>query len=155
MVMVAVPVTTLQAPVPTDGLLPARVKVPLLQLFRSTPAVAVVGFRLNVTNISSIEVHTPLVVVHRRVYALPAVPVKVEDMLFMFPNEPPMPLTILHEPVPTVSVVAAIVTVVRPQVEEPVWSAPALAVVGFRLNVIITSSVEAVQGLLLMVHSRV
>ena len=33
LVMVAVPVSRLHAPVPVEGLLPARVKLPLLQLF--------------------------------------------------------------------------------------------------------------------------
>ena len=44
---------------------------------------------------------------------------------------PPVPLMMLHAPVPTVGVLPARVTMVDPQVEDPVWSAPAAAVVGF------------------------
>ena len=68
---------------------------------------------------------------------------------------PPAPLTILHAPVPTVGAFAAKVTEVNPQVAELVWSGPALEAVGFRLKVITTSSVDAVHGLLLMVHRNV
>lgn len=66
-----------------------------------------------------------------------------------------MPLTILQLPVPTVGMLPASVTVVNPQVAEPVWSGPALAVVGTLLKVIITSSMELVHGLLLIVHRKV
>ena len=68
---------------------------------------------------------------------------------------PPAPLIILHAPVPTVGALAAKVTEVNPQVAELVWSGPALEAVGFRLKVITTSSVDAVHGLLLMVHRNV
>ena len=43
---------------------------------------------------------------------------------------PPVPETIDHEPVPIEGALAASVTVVSPQVAAPVWSGPALAVVG-------------------------
>ena len=43
MVTVAVPLVTLHAPVPTEGLLPSRVKLPLLHCVWSGPAAAVVG----------------------------------------------------------------------------------------------------------------
>ena len=43
MVTVAVPLVTVQAPVPEAGLLPARVKLPLLHWVWSFPAAAVVG----------------------------------------------------------------------------------------------------------------
>ena len=68
---------------------------------------------------------------------------------------PPVPLTTLHEPVPTAGVFPAKVTCVSPQVLAPTWSPPALAVVGFWLKVIVTSSVEATQGLLLIVQRSV
>ena len=68
---------------------------------------------------------------------------------------PPVPLIMLQEPVPTVGVLPDNVTVVNPQVAEPVWSRPAFAVVGFWLNVIITSSVDAVHGLFDIVHLKV
>ena len=52
----------------------------------------------------------------------------------------------LHAPMPMVGVFAASVTSVWPQVAAPVWSSPAAAVVGPAVKVIVTSSVEAVQG---------
>ena len=66
--------------------------------------------------------------------------------------DPPDPLTILHDPVPDVAVLPASVVLVRPQSVDPVWSVPAFATVGSWLNVIVTSSVEAEQGELLMVQ---
>ncbi len=86
---------------------------------------------------------------------LPAVPLKVEVGLEGVVTVPPLPLIILHAPVPTEGELAARVTCVRPQVDEPVWSGPAAAVVGARFKVIVTSSVEAVHGLLLMVQRSV
>ena len=68
---------------------------------------------------------------------------------------PPEPDIILQAPVPTDGLFPAKVTLVNPQVDDPVWSAPALAVVGFRLKTITTSSVLAVQGLLLTVQRNV
>ena len=44
---------------------------------------------------------------------------------------PPVPEMILHATVPTDGLFPAKVTLVNPQVENPVWSVPALAVVGF------------------------
>lgn len=48
---------------------------------------------------------------------------------------PPVPLTMLQAPVPTVAALPARVTEVKPQVDDPVWSVPALAVVGVALTV--------------------
>ena len=67
-------------------------------------------------------------------------------------TDPPDPLTILHDPVPDVGVLPASVVLARPQSVDPVWSVPAFAAVGFWLKVIVTSSVEAEQGELLMVQ---
>ena len=84
----------------------------------------------------------------------PAVPVKVEDGLAELLNEPlPVP-AMLQAPVPTDGVLPFNVKVVNPQVADPVWSAPALAVVGFWLNVTTTVSFDAVQGLFDMVHIK-
>ena len=77
---------------------------------------------------------------------LPAVPLKLELGLEAVPKLPPVPLTMLHAPVPLPGAFAPSVTVVNPQVAIPVWLAPATAVLGFLLNVITTSSVDAVQG---------
>ena len=63
---------------------------------------------------------------------------------------PPAPLTIVHVPAPLVGVFAASVVLVTPQ--RFVWSGPAFEVVGLLLNVIVTSSVLAVQGALAIVH---
>ena len=67
---------------------------------------------------------------------------------------PPVPLTMLQAPVPTAAVLPARVIVVNPQVVALVWSGPAAAVVGFWLKVMVTSSVDAVHGLLDMVHLK-
>jgi hypothetical protein len=52
-------------------------------------------------------------------------------------------------------VLPARVTVVNPQVAAPVWFIPALAVVGFWLKVISTSSYESVHGRLEIVQRKV
>ena len=65
---------------------------------------------------------------------------------------PPVPETMLQAPVPTVGVLPARVVLVSPHIEAPIWSVPALAVVGFCWKVIVTSSVDAVHGELLMVQ---
>ena len=81
---------------------------------------------------------------------VPKVPVKVAAGLVFRLNEPPAPLIIVQLPVPIAGVFAASVAVVIPQ--RLVWSGPAAAVVGLLLNVIVTSSVLAVQGALAIVH---
>ena len=81
---------------------------------------------------------------------VPSVPVKVAAGLVLSEKLPPAPLMIVQVPVPTVGAFAAKVVDVTPQ--RLVWSAPALLVVGLLLNVIVTSSVELVQGALAIVH---
>ena len=103
-VIVAVPLTTLQTPVPTLALLPASVKDPLLQFTRSLPAEATVAVAWFVSTTSSVEVHVPLVVVQRSVTFVPAgIPVTVEvgeeGVVIVA-----VPLTKLHTPVPVVGV---------------------------------------------------
>jgi len=73
----------------------------------------------------------------------------VEVALDVLLIEPPVPLTILQLPVPDVGELAAKVTVVRPHVAIPVWSVPALAVVGAALTVI----VAVFAGLIKLVHA--
>lgn len=63
----------------------------------------------------------------------------------------PGPLTCVHVPVPMLGALAAIVALVP----QRFWSGPALARVGFWLKVMVTSSVEAVQGELLTVQRSV
>jgi hypothetical protein len=109
---------------------------------------------LNLTITSSLDEQIPFEIVHLIVYVLPKIPLKVEVALDAFPNEPPMPLTILQPPVPKEGEIPANVTLVRPQVDAPVWSGPALADVGLRLNVMTTSSMDAKHGLLLTVQRK-
>ncbi len=153
------PLMILHAPVPTDGEFPANVtevNPQVAELVWSAPAAAAVGFRLNVITTSSVEaVHGLLLIVQRKVYVEPAVPVNVDVALDAVVTLPPVPETILHAPVPTVGVFPAKVTLVKPHVAAPVWSGPAFAAVGFRLNVIFTLFPLAVQGLLLIVHRKV
>jgi hypothetical protein len=80
---------------------------------------------------SSVEVvQGALAIVQRNVYAIPAVPVKVLVGLVGVVTVPPVPAVIVHAPVPIAGVLAARVTVVKPQVAAPVWSGPAFATVG-------------------------
>ena len=82
---------------------------------------------------------------------MPAVPVKPDVGLEGVATVPPAPPTMLQAPVPVPGVVAAKVA----EVPQTVWSDPALAPVGVALNAITTSSVEAVQGALLIVQRKV
>ena len=68
-------------------------------------------------------------------------------------NDPPVPDTTLQIDIPIGGEFAARGTWVAPQVVELVWSGPALDVVGLRLKVITTSSVESVPELFDM-HQR-
>ena len=63
------------------------------------------------------------------------------------------PLTWVQVPVPVAAVLPAMVAL--PPVAQIVWSGPALAVVGGAFTVMITSSVEAEQGLLVAVQRKV
>ena len=79
-------------------------------------------------------------------------PLNVDVGLDAFPKLPPDPLTMLQLPVPTLGVLPASVVDVSPHILAPVWSGPALAVVGDCSNVIVTLSVEDVQGEFAIVH---
>ena len=68
---------------------------------------------------------------------------------------PPVPEMIVHKPVPTVGAFPDKVAVVNPQIPEPVWSAPAVATVGFCWKQTTTSSELSLQGELLIVHRKV
>ena len=63
----------------------------------------------------------------------------------------PAPLINVQVPVPTAAVLPASVAVAA----QTLWSEPAVAVVGFLLKVITTSSVEEVQGELVIVQRKV
>jgi hypothetical protein len=111
-VIVAVPLTTLHTPIPTIGVLPARVKLPLPQLVWSVPALAVVGVALFVSTTSSVDgVQGLFEIVHLKVALVPAgtpvTPEAGEDGVVIVA----VPLTTLHAPVPTVAVLPASVKV--------------------------------------------
>jgi hypothetical protein len=63
------------------------------------------------------------------VYEFPATPEKLDVGLEVVVIVPPVPVTILHAPVPVVGVFPARARVVKPQVELPVWSSPAFETV--------------------------
>jgi hypothetical protein len=108
---------------------------------------------LNLITTSSVDaVHGLFDIVHLNVYVAPAVPVKVDVGLDGVVIVPPVPLTMLQAPVPFDGALPANVTVVNPQVDEPVWSAPALAVVGVALTVSVQVPVDTV-GVVLQVKS--
>ena len=76
---------------------------------------------MKVITTSSVEaVQGELEIVQRNVYVTPGVPLKVDVGLDGLVTVPPVPLIILHAPVPTDGVFAASVTWVSPQVEAPV-----------------------------------
>ena len=82
---------------------------------------------------------------------MPAVPLNAELGLEGVVTEPPEPLTMLQLPVPVVGALPARVV----EVPQMFWFGPAFAAVGFAVNVMFTSSVEAAQGALLIVHLKV
>ena len=126
--MIAVPLNTLQDPVPVVGLFAASVNVPVLHFSWAMPASAVVAWASLVRTTSSHdEGHTPLVIVQRRVALVPAgTPVTPElaEVEFVIVA---VPLTTLHAPVPVVGTFPASVNAL---LLHCVWSGPAFAVVG-------------------------
>jgi hypothetical protein len=115
------PEVIVHAPVPTVGELAANVTAPPTQILCVLPANEVDGFRLNVIVTSEVEgVQGALLIVQRKTYVVPAVPLNGDVGLAAFAKDPPVPLTIVHAPVPTVGVLAARVTDVSPHVKAPV-----------------------------------
>jgi hypothetical protein len=106
-VIVAVPVTTLQAPVPELGALPASVKEVLLQFTRSEPAAATVAAASFVSTTSSEDEQVPLVIVQRNVAGVPAVTPVTPDVGDDGVVIVAVPLTTLHTPVPEEAVLPA------------------------------------------------
>ncbi len=84
---------------------------------------------------------------------MPAVPLKVVAGDVAFAKDPPAPLTMVQSPVPITGVLAARVTVVRPQVAAPVWLGPATEAVGAWLNVTLIVLDDGAQGALDMVQA--
>lgn len=112
-----------------------------------------VGTKLSVKiNTSSVETaHGGLVIVQRRLYVTPAVKLNVEVGLDGFTMVPPVPDTMLQDPVPTLGALAARVVVVA----QSIWLGPALAIVEGAVKVITTSSAVSVQGGFATVQRRV
>ena len=149
-VIVAVPETKDQEPVPTDAMFPDNVAVLMLQAVISAPALAVVGLSLLVMVISSnVAAQGALVMVQRNTFAPTPNPV-IPELAALGEVIVPVPETSVHDPVPAVGVFPARVAVVA-QIN---WSVPAAAV-RFALISIITSSVEATQGELDIVQRKV
>ena len=100
---------------------------------------------------SSVEdVQDPLVIVHLNVLA-PTPSAVTPDVALPEVVIVAVPDTKVHAPVPVVGALPAKVVLVA----HIVWSTPALDVVGAADLVMITSSVDAVQGELLIVHLKV
>ena len=117
----------------------------------SGPAAAtVVAATLVITTSSKVAVQGAFEIVHLKVFAPTPKPV-IPEVGLLGVVIVPVPLINVQAPVPTVAVLPANVAVVA----QTVWSDAALAVVGFLLKVIITSSVEAVQGALAIVQRKV
>ena len=154
-VVIVAPLVTpaiVQRPVePTEGVLPAKVKLPLLHFAWSTLALAVTIFPL-VKTTSSVALQTPFVTVQINVTEVPTLsPVTVEvGLLGVVIIAPFVAPGMLQTPVPTEGVLAA-------KVNEPLlhfaWSTLALAVTG-RAFVKTTSS-EAVEQPVITVHRSV
>jgi len=151
------PDTIVQAPASPfaiSGALAANVTVVRPQVTISVwsgPALAVVPLPKTISTSSEIGAQGLLLIVQRKVYVVPIVPLNVDAGFVGEVIVPPAPETIVHKPVPTAGVFAASV-VVPPHTS---WSGPASAVVGIWLNVIVTSSVEDAQGLFEIVHLNV
>ena len=134
LVTVAVPEITDHAPVPTVGVFADKVAVVTSHAgFISAPALAAVGLSLLVMVISSdVAVHGALLMVQRNTFAptpKPVIPEVGELEVVIVPA----PETSVHDPAPTVAVLPARVAVVA-QIN---WSAPAAALVGVAITVIV------------------
>ena len=66
------------------------------------------------------EAQGGLEIVHCKTYVVPAVPVNAEAGLEGVVTEPPLPLKMLHKPVPTAGVFPASVVEVSPHMLAPV-----------------------------------
>jgi hypothetical protein len=145
------PETMLQRPEPIVGELPNRLAV-FPQTDWSGPALGAVGVACSVITTSSVDgAQGAFVIDQRKVYTVPAAPVKAEVGLDGVVTVPPAPETMLHDPVPTVAALAAKVTL-PPQT---VWSGPAFATVGLPVKVMTTSSLTGAQGAFVMVQRSV
>ena len=103
----------------------------LLPLSHKSSPPEPVQIYVEVIVISSDDVlHGLFDIVHLKTYVTPAVPLSVEVGLVGVVIVPPVPLTIVHNPVPTAGVFPARVADIVPPEDETFWSGPAFAVVG-------------------------
>ncbi len=108
LVMVAVPPCKLHKPVPSVGVLADMVKVLVLHWVMSTPASAVVGLLLLVrTTSSKLSVHTPLLMVQRKVALVPAGTRVIPLVSLVGVVMVAEPLVTVHRPVPVTAVLPA------------------------------------------------
>lgn len=147
------PLTTLQEPEPTEGVLPpSAAVVPPVQIVCGPPVAAVVGGWLMVMVALAIDTAQGAWLIVQRTTTGPAPPVCVNVAFGEVAVEkvPVPPLTTLQAPVPTVGALPP-----RPEVvpfTQMVCGPPVVAVVGGWLMVIVTSAEVEVQGALLIVH---
>jgi hypothetical protein len=146
-VIVPAPLTRVQVPVPTVGVLPAIV-AELLHPDCVGPAFAVVGEATPVIVTVEVEgVHGGLLIVQVNTFGPtpnPVTPEVGEEGVVMVP----VPLVSVHAPVPAVGVFPASVAVVP----QTLCAGPAFDVVGVETPVIVTVEVEGVHGGLLIVQ---
>jgi len=136
-VIVAVPLIKVHVPTPTDGVLPAKVKLVLLHWAWSGPALATVGAASLVRDTSSILLQVPLTMVQRNTAVLPvSTPVTVDVAEFGLVIVA-VPLIKVHVPTPTDGVLPA---KVKLELLHCAWSGPAFAAVGAASLVSVTSS---------------
>ena len=108
----ALPAITVHAPVPTLGLLPAKVAV-VEQTVSSDPAFAVVGdSSLVIVTVSLDDGHTPLPIVQTKVFAPTDKPV-TPDVAELGVVTDALPAITVHAPVPTLGLFPANVAVVE------------------------------------------
>src|SRR5690606_6044737 len=100
------PLTMVHSPVPTSGVLPARLTGPH-DGGESAPALATVGASSNVIATSSWVAPHDDVIVQRSTYDSPALPLNTLAGSVSSANDPPAPLMILHCPVPIAGLTAA------------------------------------------------
>ena len=119
--IVAVPLTTVQVPIPMAAVFPAITAVSWQAMVWSVPAFAVVGFSLKrMFTSSNVVAQGGVATVHRKVYVVPAMPLKTEVGLAGVTMVPPTPAMIVQFPVPEPGALPARLRLVRPQVLGPI-----------------------------------
>jgi hypothetical protein len=148
-VAVPVPEVVVQAPVPGEGLLPAKVAVVLLQMAWAAPALDVTGVD-EVTITVEEALHAPFVTVHWNVVAAPNVNPVTPEVALLAVVAVPVPAVVVQAPVPRLGTVAAKVVVVTLQT---LCAVPALDVTGD--DTVIVTEEFVTQAPLVTVHSNV